>query len=54
MTETEQLKDALRVAINEIRAHNQEYQHITPDEMLERWEILIGDRAAYTACGEPD
>ena len=53
-SETENLQNALRAAIREIRLHNEEYQHVTPDEMIERWEVLIGDRVVYECDGEPD
>lgn len=35
------VKDALREAIEEIREHNAEYHHHTPDFMIRDWESLL-------------
>lgn len=35
------LKQALRNAIKEVREHNNEYHHVTKEEMIKRWEKLL-------------
>lgn len=35
------LQNALRAAIGEIREHNSEYHHTTPEDRLKEWEKLL-------------
>jgi hypothetical protein len=39
----EALKQALRQAVEECRAHNDDYHHRTPDHLFNGWERLLGD-----------